>query len=99
DSVADLSLCHGLAGAVEILRIGSHALGEHWDATAKVGRAGLLSTLDRQYKATRLAPLAEVPGALLGAAGIGFAALAAASPAMPSLVDPTTLASMSSIGG
>ncbi|UOM34891.1 lanthionine synthetase LanC family protein [Acuticoccus sp. I52.16.1] len=89
----DLSLCHGLAGALETLA----DLDDH-PADGELAGSAFAAALHRHGPPARW-PTADGPGApglMTGLAGIGYAALRRARPATPSLlaIDPAAFAAL-----
>lgn len=88
----DLTLCHGAAGAADVLSCGATALGDEWHAAAGPARELGLAALDR-HGATREdwpcgAGGGTTPGLFRGLSGIAWWLLRLHDPAIPS---PLTL--------
>jgi lantibiotic modifying enzyme len=90
---ANYSLCHGLAGQAEVLRLGSRLLGEaEVDAAGLAGRVAAAGVGQYGEDATRwpcgTMSGGQTPGLMLGLAGIGHFYLRLHSPAVPSILLP-----------
>jgi lantibiotic modifying enzyme len=80
-SGADFSLCHGAAGNADVLLYASQVLGGNGDAAARVMRAGVAEyEVNRKLWPCGLRGAGEVPGLMLGIAGIGYFCLRLTDP-------------------
>jgi hypothetical protein len=89
-ALANFSLCHGLAGNVEVLLYGNQVFGLEWAGgfadALKVARVGIESYGDLDLAWPCGAHLGETPDLMLGLAGIGYFYLRLHNPAIPSLL-------------
>jgi lantibiotic modifying enzyme len=86
---ANWSLCHGLAGNVEVLFIGREVLGKRWDGLAALAREVAYGGIERYAKRGHAWPCGargDTPNLMLGLAGIGYFYLRLANPAIPSIL-------------
>jgi len=77
----DFSLCHGAAGAADVLLHANHG---HADLAAQLGRSGIELCAQPTARFPCGVPLGETPGLLLGFAGIGMMYLRLADPSVQS---------------
>lgn len=84
------SLCHGLAGNVDVLLHARSILPAYWDSKAslawEVAEAGIARSSKRGGTWSCGVEKAETPGLLLGLAGIGYFCLRLHDPAVPSVL-------------
>jgi lantibiotic biosynthesis protein len=88
---ANWSLCHGIAGNVEVLLIGRDVLGTTWNGAAALARDVANHGIQRYAKRRHAWPYGtrgDTPNLMLGLAGIGYFYLRLANPALPSILLP-----------
>lgn len=86
----NLSLCHGLAGNIELLLYAREVLGEEWlersQLAWEVAEAGLDASRRNNGVWTCGVPQGETPSLMTGLAGIGYFYLRLSLPAIPSIL-------------
>ncbi len=93
-AIDDLSLCHGAAGAGDVLLCAAAAPGGRWREAADVVTQWGHVALERHAEADRPLPCGiageTTPGLFLGLSGIGWLFLRLHDPSTPSPLTPTT---------